>query len=91
LESQFPGFEAVLVLFHIDTPAGKGDALHLQAQPLFDGDIHAGLDFSSGADYSLPGEGSMGMAEQAGGGAMVERIPGCGGYLTIGGDLSFWD
>ena len=47
--------ELVFTLFHIDLPPTKAHALSFQSQALFDGGITSQLDFSPGAEDSLPG------------------------------------
>lgn len=92
----FPGFEGVFEAGHVnsggDAVGDELDAFKFEAGALLVGGGAAEFDFAAGAEDAMPGE-RVGWvsAEEAGYGAMVAGVSGCGGYCSVGADLACGD
>src|SRR5579872_883562 len=81
--------KAELVFFHPDFLAPKLDAFGLEADALLGSSFAGEQDFSAGAEDSMPGEASFGLAERPGDSAGVAGKSGGFGDGSIGGDFAF--
>jgi len=82
----------VLVKREVHSLPAKSDAFHPKTKVLFSAGFPTKFDFASRAHHALPRKliGRTG-SEQASYRAMVERVSGGSGHLTVGGDFSSWD
>lgn len=76
----------------VDALAGKCDAFEFKTEALFHRGIEAKFNLAAGAEHALPGKrvGRI-VAQKAGDGAVIERVAGGGGYLSVGCDFTFGD
>ncbi len=78
----------MLVVLHNDPVAAELHSFQFQTKALFVSVFGFGLDLAARADDALPRHQAVTMAEEPGGGSMVERVAGSSGYLSIGGDFT---
>jgi|HubBroStandDraft_6_1064221.scaffolds.fasta_scaffold51686_3 hypothetical protein len=74
----------------VDAFAGEGDAFEFETEALFECGIQPELDLSSCAEHTLPGQ-RVGwiVAQKTCDGAVIKRVSGGGGDLSVGGDFTF--
>ncbi len=81
----------MLVVFHADARATEADAFEFEELPLLLGFFGRQADAAAGADYAVPGKHAAGRVEYLGDLAVVARVSGGGGDLTVGGDFTGGD
>jgi hypothetical protein len=82
--------ESKLMPVHIDSAAAKGDAFHLQPEPLLEPVLARYADNASSAQHAVPGQ-SVERVQRPNYLPRGSRKSGGGGDLSIGGDLSSRD
>jgi hypothetical protein len=103
VDGWLPGAERLREARHVDShlfrlelfwAAGSQevDAFEEEAGVLFDSCGVTELDATAGPDDTVPGKGVGRVgAEEAGDGAVIERVAGGGGDFSVGADLAGWD
>jgi len=82
----------VLVGVHVHALAAKADTFHFEAHVLFQGGFAMKFDGAAGSQHALPGERSHGRsAQQLRHLAVIERVAGGGGDLSVRGDFAAGD
>lgn len=82
----------MLVDDHVHALATEADSFHFEAHALFERGFAVQLDGAAGTEYALPGQRTGGrFAQQLRHLAMIERITGGGGDLSVCGHLPAWN
>lgn len=82
----------MLVGVHVHALAAKADTFYFEAHVLFQGGFAMKFDGAAGSQHALPGERSHGRsAQQLRHLAVIERVAGGGGDLSVRGDFAAGD